>query len=312
MAAASAAASAAAQKRASDKAANIQSDIANMNVDLQKEFAQTGVRWKVADAKAAGIHPLAALGAQTQGFNPVSVLSDPTSPYADSLGKMGQNISESWMRTADPNERQIATMKIEEQRLRNEQIGLQNQGLRKELNTLNTTPAFPSPDTNPWNLPGQGDTSYGGTNNEPGYRIKPDDLPFQQKKGVSSGLRPGTDQYGYPTQDPFIANYPNEKLAESLESGSYVDRWKHEAVVAQQAWRNFNNYMHPGGGNAQSAAEWRQWLREQQPASEPGRIMLWDGMLQGWRDVESYEGDTRLFYDSADQYPFRQHYAIER
>ena len=36
-----------------------------MNYMLQKEFAQKGIQWKVADAKAAGIHPLAALGAQT-------------------------------------------------------------------------------------------------------------------------------------------------------------------------------------------------------------------------------------------------------
>ena len=34
------------------------------NAALQKEFAQHGIRWKVADAKAAGIHPMYAMGAQ--------------------------------------------------------------------------------------------------------------------------------------------------------------------------------------------------------------------------------------------------------
>jgi hypothetical protein len=35
------------------------------NIALQREFAQKSIQWKTADAKAAGLHPLAALGAQT-------------------------------------------------------------------------------------------------------------------------------------------------------------------------------------------------------------------------------------------------------
>lgn len=36
------------------------------NRNFQREFAQNGISWKVADAKRAGIHPLYALGASTQ------------------------------------------------------------------------------------------------------------------------------------------------------------------------------------------------------------------------------------------------------
>lgn len=45
---------------------------------LQKEFAQYGIRWRVEDAKAAGLHPLYALGAQVPSYTPVS--------YSDSMG----------------------------------------------------------------------------------------------------------------------------------------------------------------------------------------------------------------------------------
>nr|DAW16143.1 MAG TPA: minor capsid protein [Microviridae sp.] len=45
--------------------------VAGMNYGAQKEFAQNGIRWKVEDAKRAGIHPLYALGASTNGFTPV-------------------------------------------------------------------------------------------------------------------------------------------------------------------------------------------------------------------------------------------------
>lgn len=44
---------------------------ASDNIKYQKQFAQQGIQWKVADAKKAGIHPLAALGAQTHSFSPV-------------------------------------------------------------------------------------------------------------------------------------------------------------------------------------------------------------------------------------------------
>lgn len=44
---------------------------ARSNEAMQREFAQHGIRWRVEDAKAAGLHPLYALGAQTPQFQPV-------------------------------------------------------------------------------------------------------------------------------------------------------------------------------------------------------------------------------------------------
>lgn len=58
-------------------------------MEMQREFAQNGVRWKVADAKAAGIHPLAALGAQTFSYNPVMTGDNGVS---EALSRMGQGI----------------------------------------------------------------------------------------------------------------------------------------------------------------------------------------------------------------------------
>lgn len=50
--------------------ANSAQNVAGLNYEAQKEFAQNGIRWKVEDAKRAGIHPLYALGASTQGYSP--------------------------------------------------------------------------------------------------------------------------------------------------------------------------------------------------------------------------------------------------
>ena len=47
------------------------------NYEMQKEFAQHGIQWKAADAKEAGLHPLAALGAQTSAASPSYAAGDP-------------------------------------------------------------------------------------------------------------------------------------------------------------------------------------------------------------------------------------------
>lgn len=67
-------------------------ELAQMNYEHQKEFAQNGIRWKVADAKAAGIHPLAALGATTTSFTPGYVGGESSGQDYSWLADAGQGI----------------------------------------------------------------------------------------------------------------------------------------------------------------------------------------------------------------------------
>ena len=46
---------------------------ANIDRDLQREFAQHGVQWRAQDAERAGIHPVYAMGASLPSATPVSV-----------------------------------------------------------------------------------------------------------------------------------------------------------------------------------------------------------------------------------------------
>lgn len=50
---------------------------AEEQIKLQREFAQNGIQWRVADAKKAGIHPLYALGANTATYTPVDMQQPP-------------------------------------------------------------------------------------------------------------------------------------------------------------------------------------------------------------------------------------------
>lgn len=123
------------------QSAEAQREIAAQQMAAQREFAQHGVRWKVADAQAAGIHPLAALGAQTHSFAPISVGG--TTPDLSGVGQdIGRAISA--MKGLDEKSQEIAE---KASRLSLEKGALENDLLRSQIRRLNsagTGPGMPS------------------------------------------------------------------------------------------------------------------------------------------------------------------------
>lgn len=98
------------------------------NMQAQREFAKHGIRWKVNDAREAGIHPLYALGAQTTSFSPVSVgATNEMAGPAAALAGMSQDISRSINATRTQPERVAAIEQTYNQ------LTLQNMGLKNEL-----------------------------------------------------------------------------------------------------------------------------------------------------------------------------------
>lgn len=103
------------------------------NIQLQKDFAQQGIRWKVADAKAAGIHPLYALGAQTHSFSP-SLVGDTSLPTG--LANAGQDISRAIDAGRTPTERVDAYARTV-QALNLTRLGLENDLLASQIRKIN-------------------------------------------------------------------------------------------------------------------------------------------------------------------------------
>lgn len=66
-----------------------QREFAQRQFQFQMDAAKQGVQWRAADARAAGIHPLAALGMMPSSFSPVSMGQESTGAY---LSNMGQDI----------------------------------------------------------------------------------------------------------------------------------------------------------------------------------------------------------------------------
>lgn len=115
-----------------------EADLANAN--LQREFAQNSISWRVEDAKRNNIHPLAALGVQP--FNASATFMPGNRP---DLPALGQNIGRSIQASMDRNQRaQVSAL----DQLTLEKSALENDLLRAQITKINQTnnPPFPTAD----------------------------------------------------------------------------------------------------------------------------------------------------------------------
>lgn len=128
------------------------------NQAMQKEFAQMGIRWRVEDAKAAGLHPLAALGATGASASPSFQFTADQPTKSEFFSKMGQNLSRAVSAVETREERLLRTLQIE-------RLGLENESLRIDnLKKSQVGPVLPSMDPNSGlAVPGQADSGIGGS-----------------------------------------------------------------------------------------------------------------------------------------------------
>lgn len=127
------------------KAANQQAmQNAALDRKLQMDFAQHGIKWKVDDARDAGIHPLYALGANTVSYSPVTVGHTPDLSMGNALAAAGQDISRAVTAGSGPKARLDQTTQAM-QTLQIENAALQNEMLKSQIAKLNAQipPAVP-------------------------------------------------------------------------------------------------------------------------------------------------------------------------
>lgn len=76
---------------------------AQRNENLQREFAQNSIRWRVSDAKAAGLHPLYALGGGGATYSPAPIQTH----LGSALQSAGQDLARAAAAPTDTGERAI-------------------------------------------------------------------------------------------------------------------------------------------------------------------------------------------------------------
>lgn len=135
-------------KKSAESANAAQQAIAAKNFEMQEQFAKKGIRWKVNDARKAGIHPLYALGAQTTSFSPVSVGSSVDTSFGSAVASMGQDLSRAINATRTAPERLDAYAKTV-QDLSLTKMGLENELLASQVAKLKASINPPMPDIIP-------------------------------------------------------------------------------------------------------------------------------------------------------------------
>lgn len=93
--------------------------------ERQKEFAQNSISWRVQDAIRAGLHPLAALGAQVSSYAPQSVGGG----GSGSFGDMGADLSSAMNMATAPDDKVLSGLILEK-------AGLENELLRTQIDSL--------------------------------------------------------------------------------------------------------------------------------------------------------------------------------
>jgi len=230
----------------------------SQNRKLQKQFAQSGIQWKVADAKKAGIHPLYALGAQTHSFAPVQTGA------GENFANAGQSIGRAVDAYSDKSQRADAFTKAS-QALQLENNKLNNDLLKQQIasNTATLTqPGTPPPAPGPSNrylIPGQGST--GG---RPLIDAQPTKvtIPDPSRPHNEAGASP---EVGWNKTATGWAPGRSEKFAQSAE-----DDW-----AAGVGW-NIRNRLVP-----------MATIKDTRPpfSAGKGRMWEWNWLLQEYQSV---------------------------
>lgn len=141
-------------RKAGNKDRAAMADANAQNIAMQREFAQNGIQWRVADAVKAGLSPLAALGSSGASFSS-QVMPLPTNgkyqARANMYQNMGQNIARALGSTMTQKERMIKDASDD---LTLKEIAYKNKLLDYQASNIGKTDNPPFPD-------GMGRTSTG-------------------------------------------------------------------------------------------------------------------------------------------------------
>lgn len=102
---------------------NARNKINQQNADLQREFSQNSISWRVQDAKNAGIHPLFALGASTISAQPSFVDNQPLD-FGSAFHGLTQSPSK--------YDKILQEQTLKKNELELQQLALENERIRKD------------------------------------------------------------------------------------------------------------------------------------------------------------------------------------
>lgn len=243
---------------------------AKRNEEMAYEFAQNGIKWRVEDAKRAGIHPLAALGfsgANTPtisisgGYQPSAGGYDRGPDIGASLANMGQGIGRAVAATQTPLERQMTAFELmrQEQQIRSNDLDIAIKGAQLARITQQLGPGLPA-NVPPGSIPGATGT---GT-----YEAKPPEVlnPDPKHQGQTAGpATPNATWQRAPSGDVYSVPHKDLNIDE-FSSPGYVSWMIHNKVLPyfsqryRDAARPSADHLPPGAVAWRLGAPGLGWL----------------------------------------------------
>lgn len=252
---------------------------AQANQSFQKEFAQHGISWKVADAKRAGLHPLAALGSSTMSYNPVHI---------------GQRRGPGYSEIGDSVLTGLAVQKARQELIN---MKLQNVGLAKDIGILSNDeqPIERGP------FEGQVTARVKGTGpdiiegQDPNIVVVPSEVKASNRLGAVAGVHPrgifGIDTMGR-------AVYVSEQqFQESIESDVF-EKIRTAVIKGNDFIQGNTTYYLP---NLKKAVAWRQKLARSYRPDIPDKYKKTHEFRYDHRSgyfvlcKKKYPGDSRYY-----------------
>lgn len=234
------------------------------NRRMQREFAQMGIQWRAEDARKAGIHPLAALGAQTHAFQP-SFVGDSGGGGGSEWGflsEMGQQAIRALSASSTQEQREMEQLQVATAHTQLEGATIDNQIKLARLREMQSVgPAFPRVNTDNF-VPGQGNTA-GMVIDRPLERV----VSAPNRPAQEAGWRPDVS---YSRTDTGLQPMIPTSLSESLESDPIGGvMWS----IRNRLAPNFSGEGAPPKSMLPPGAKSWRWdygSQEWQPSSSPG------------------------------------------
>ena len=202
---------------------------ANRDRKMQKDFAKKGIRWRVKDAQAAGLHPLAALGASIASPSPTST-GGQKSDYG--IAAAGQEIGRALASRQTQYQKDMQTAILAKEIELGEGYKIDNAIKQKRLDALNNIQSGPPQadffDTklNPNSIFGSGNV-----NESPqGIETVAKQITAKKSPSTTAGQAAGQDDFNY---KGYNLRMLNEKAAESAEN-DIVNKGRIIAIQAKE------------------------------------------------------------------------------
>lgn len=195
----------------------LQKEMNRANADLQREFAQHGIKWRVQDAIEAGLHPLAALGASGASASPSFQVGN--ADYG--LAKAGQDISNAMRSSLTQEEKELRALQLASLRADVDGKAIENQIRARQLSNLSGSPSFPGSDNF---IPGQGNSPV---------KVKAAERTASQsgRHAQQAGWVPDV---GYARTDTGLVPVPSQDVKERIE----------DQIIPELMWA-VRNYLLP-------------------------------------------------------------------